>query len=79
MYPMQPRLEKRGILYSPLIASAGAAIAQARGKIAALVYPGTVDFSPARVLKTDAMGNPTEASTPPLGRRLPHRPVRKPW
>jgi hypothetical protein len=58
---------KLGILYSPLIGSAGAAIAQARGTIAALVYPGTVDFSPKRVLKTDAMGNPTEAKPGSIG------------
>jgi hypothetical protein len=58
---------KLGILYSPLIASAGAAIAQASGTIAALVYPGTVDFSPARVVKTDAMGNPTEAKPGSIG------------
>jgi hypothetical protein len=56
-----------GILYSPLIASAGAAIAEASGTIGALVYPGTVDFSPARVLKTDAMGNPTEAKPGSIG------------
>jgi hypothetical protein len=56
-----------GILYSPLIASAGAAIAPAKGTIAALIYPGTVDFSPTRVLKTDAMGNPTEAKPGSIG------------
>jgi len=58
---------KLGILYSPLIASAGAAIARAGGTITALVYPGTVDFSPVRVLKTDAMGNPTEAKPGSVG------------
>ena len=58
---------KLGLLYSPLIATAGAAIAQASGTITALDYPGTVDFSPARVLKTDAMGNPTEAKPGSIG------------
>jgi hypothetical protein len=58
---------KLGILYSPLIASAGAAIAPASGTITALVYPGTVDFSPTRILKTDAMGNPTEAKPGSIG------------
>jgi hypothetical protein len=58
---------KLGVLYSPLIASSGAAIARASGTITALVYPGTVDFSPARVLKTDAMGNPTEAKPGSIG------------
>jgi hypothetical protein len=58
---------KLGILYSPLIASAGAAIARARGTILALTYPGTVDFSPTRVLKTDALGNPTEAKPGSIG------------
>ncbi len=56
-----------GILYSPLIASAGPAIVQASGSISALVYPGTVDFSPTRVLETDAMGNPTEAKPGSIG------------
>ena len=58
---------KLGVLYSPLIASAGPAIAPASGTIAALVYPGSVDFSPARVLKTDASGNPTEAKPGSVG------------
>jgi hypothetical protein len=58
---------KLGILYSPLIASAGPAIAEASGTIGALVYPGTVDFSPARVVKTDANGNPTEAKPGSIG------------
>jgi hypothetical protein len=58
---------KLGILYSPLIASAGAAITPAGGSISALVYPGTVDFSPTRVLKTDALGNPTEAKPGSIG------------
>ena len=56
-----------GILYSPLIASAGAAIAQASGTIKALEYPGTVDFSPSRVVKTDALGNPTKVKPGSVG------------
>ena len=56
-----------GVLYSPLIASAGPAISQASGTISALVYPGTVDFSPVRVLKTDAAGNPTQAKPGSVG------------
>jgi len=58
---------KLGVLYSPLIATGGAVIARAGGTITALVYPGTVDFSPTRVLKTDAMGNPTEAKPGSIG------------
>jgi hypothetical protein len=59
--------EKLGVLFSPLIASAGSAIAQASGTISALHYPGTVNFSPTRVLKTDATGNPTEAKPGSVG------------
>jgi hypothetical protein len=58
---------KLGVLYSPLLASAGPAIATASGSIAKLAYPGTVDFSPTRVLKTDADGNPTEAKPGSVG------------
>jgi hypothetical protein len=58
---------KLGVLYSPLLASAGPAIATAGGSIAKLSYPGTVDFSPTRVLKTDADGNPTEAKPGSIG------------
>lgn len=58
---------KLGVLYSPLLASAGPAIATAGGSIANLSYPGTVDFSPIRVLKTDADGNPTEAKPGSVG------------
>jgi hypothetical protein len=58
---------KLGVLYAPLLASAGAAIAQAGGTATSLVYPGTVDFSPTRVLKTDADGNPTEAKPGSIG------------
>jgi hypothetical protein len=58
---------KLGVLYSPLIASAGPAIATAGGSIGKLAYPGTVDFSPARVLKTDADGNPTAAKPGSVG------------
>lgn len=47
---------KLGVLYSPLLASAGPAIATAGGSIGKLDYPGTVDFSPTRILKTDAAG-----------------------
>jgi len=58
---------KLGVLYSPLLAGAGPAIATARGTIARLSYPGTVDFSPARSLKTDAEGNPTDAHPGSVG------------
>ncbi len=58
---------KLGVLFSPLLASAGPAIATAGGSIAKLSYPGTVDFSPTRVLKTDADGNPTEAKPGSVG------------
>lgn len=58
---------KVGILYSPLLASAGPAIATAGGSIDKSAYPGTVDFSPTRVLKTDAAGNPIEAKPGSVG------------
>jgi hypothetical protein len=58
---------KLGVLYSPLLASAGPAIATAGGSIAKLSYPGTVDFSPTRVLKMAADGNPTEAKPGSVG------------
>jgi len=58
---------KLGLLYSPLIASAGPAIATASGSVNHLAYPGTVDFSPTRVLTTDASGNPTAAKAGSVG------------
>jgi hypothetical protein len=58
---------KLGLLFSPLIASAGPAIATASGTIGHLTYPGTVDFSPTRVLTTDASGNPTAAKAGSVG------------
>jgi hypothetical protein len=58
---------KLGVLYSPLLASAGPAIATAGGTIGKLSYQGTVDFSPTRILKTDADGNPTDAHPGSVG------------
>jgi hypothetical protein len=58
---------KLGVLYAPLIATAGGAIATARGAIGNLIYPGTVDFSPARILAADAHGNPTKAQAASVG------------
>ena len=58
---------KLGLLYAPLIASAGDAIAPAGGTIAALKFSGTVDFSPARVLKLDANGAPAVAKPGSIG------------
>lgn len=56
-----------GLLYAPLIKEAGEAVSEAHGSIKSLEYPGTVDFSPARVLKTDAQGNPTAAKPGSVG------------
>lgn len=58
---------KLGVLYSPLLTAAGPAIATAAGTIDKLQYPGTVDFSPTRVLKVDAVGMPTEAKPGSIG------------
>jgi hypothetical protein len=58
---------KLGVLYSPLLASAGAAIATADGTIDNLRYPGTVDFSPTRVFRVDAAGTPTDAKPGSVG------------
>jgi hypothetical protein len=58
---------KFGLLHSPLLANAGPAIATASGTITHLSYPGTVDFSPTRIVTTDASGNPTAAKAGSVG------------
>jgi hypothetical protein len=58
---------KLGLLFSPLIGSAGDAIEQVSGTINSLQFSGTVDFAPERVLKTDAQGAPTEAKPGSIG------------
>jgi hypothetical protein len=59
---------KLHVNYSPALANAtAAAVATASGTIDQLAYPGTVDFTPARELKTDAHGNPTAAAPGSVG------------
>jgi hypothetical protein len=59
--------KRLGILFSPLLSSAGTAIADASGTITNLTYPGTVDFSATRVLKTGPAGGPTTAQPGSVG------------
>jgi hypothetical protein len=63
----QAAAAKLGLLYSPLIASAGDAIERVSGTVDQLQFSGTVDFTPERVLKTDAHGAPTEAKPGSIG------------
>ncbi len=59
--------KKLGVLFSPLLASAGSYAQATTGDITALAYTGTVDFTPARSLTVDAQGNPTGAKPGSVG------------
>lgn len=58
---------KFGLLFSPLIASAGSAIEPVGGTIDALKFSGTVSFAPTRVFQADASGTPTQVKPGSIG------------